>query len=67
MRAYIAANSAGALVAMLLAPSLLHRFGTAPVILLCGALLTATGVFGLLRHRHWHEQPAALARVASLD
>lgn len=61
MRAYIAANSAGALVAMLLAPSLLHRFGTAEVILGCGTLLAATGVFGLLRHRHWHDVSQAEA------
>ena len=67
MRAYIAANSAGALVAMLLAPSLLHRFGTATVILGCGALLAATGLFGLLRHRDWQEEPADRHRVVSGD
>lgn len=57
MRAYIAVNSAGALAAMLLAPSLLHRFGTAAVIVGCGALMTATGALGLLVHRHWHDAP----------
>lgn len=67
MRAYIAANSAGALVAMLLTPSLLHRFGTATVILGCGALLAATGLFGLLRHRDWREEPADRHRVVSGD
>ena len=67
MRAYIAVNSAGALVAMLLAPSLLHRFGTVRVIVGCGALLAATGVVGLIRHRDWHERPAAAHRVASAD
>ena len=67
MRAYIAANSAGVLVAMLLAPSLLHRFGTAALILGCGGLLVATGVFGLLRHRHWQEEPSSLARIAGAD
>ncbi len=58
MRAYIAANSAGVLVAMLLAPVLLHRVGTAPVMLGCGALLAATGGAGLLRHIGWVDAAA---------
>lgn len=60
MRAYIAANSAGALVAMLLAPVMLHRFGAVPVIVGSGALLAVAGMAGLLRHGRWTESPAAL-------
>jgi hypothetical protein len=55
MRAYIAATNAGALVALLLAPFLLLRIGTVPVIMLCGVVMTATAAVGMARHRHWRE------------
>ena len=55
VRAYIAANSAGALVAMLLAPILLERLGPCRVILFCGAAMAASGATGLVRHRAHRE------------
>lgn len=55
MRAYIAATSAGALVALLLAPALLRGLGTVPVIVLSGAVLGATAACGMIRHRGWCE------------
>ncbi len=51
VRTYIATNSAGLLVAMLLAPMLLHALGPAMLILGCGAVMAVTGAAGLLRHR----------------
>lgn len=55
MRAYIAASSSGALLALLLAPLLLLRIGTVGVIALCGLLLVMTATIGLVRHRRWRE------------
>ncbi len=55
VRAYIASNSAGLLLAMLLAPALLERLGPAAVILLCGAAMVMTAAIGLLRHRAHRE------------
>ncbi len=57
VRAYIAANSAGMLVAMLLAPLALGGFGAAGTALLCGGAMAATGLTGLWRHR-FHAEPA---------
>ncbi len=55
MRAQIAASSAGALVAMLLAPSLLRGLGLVPTLITCGAILAATGAVGLARFLDWRE------------
>ena len=55
VRAYIAANSAGALTAMLLAPALLNYLNPAAVIFLCGAVIMATGATGLFRHQAHQE------------
>ncbi|MGI4807114.1 MAG: hypothetical protein ACRYF2_03280 [Janthinobacterium lividum] len=51
VRAYIATSSGGALVAMLVAPSLLHTVAASTFILCCGAIMMASGTTGLLRHR----------------
>ncbi len=59
MRVYIAANSAGALTAMLLTPSLLGAFGTVPVIIASGALMAGTAAIGLIRHAGWAETAPA--------
>ncbi|MBV8915261.1 MAG: MFS transporter [Acetobacteraceae bacterium] len=59
MRAYMAANAAGMLVALLIAPSLLRAFGTIPVIVACGVLLAGVGAAGLLRLARWTETAAA--------
>jgi hypothetical protein len=55
MRAYMAANAAGMLVAMLLAPSLLRAFGPVAVIVACGAVLAATAVLGMTLNAGWIE------------
>ncbi len=62
MRAYIAANSAGGLVAMLLAPGLLAAFGAAAVIGGCGVVLAVTGAVGLVRHGGGGRWPSELPR-----
>ena len=59
MRAYMAANSAGMLAAMLLAPSLLHSFGTMPVIVASGVLLAVVGTAGMLVLARWTEMATA--------
>lgn len=59
MRAYIAANSAGMLVAMLLAPSLLHLFGAVPVIVGSGLSLGGVAVAGLVHLAAWREPAPA--------
>jgi hypothetical protein len=59
MRAYMAANSAGALLSMLLAPSLLQLFGPVPVIVGCGALLVGTGALGWINLARWTEPSTA--------
>lgn len=57
VRAYIAANSTGTLVAMLLAPTLLEHLGPATVIFLCGTIMVVTASTGLIRH-FAHEEAA---------
>lgn len=57
MRAYIVVNSAGLLVAMLLAPVAFAMVGALPVVAACGALIVGIGLAGLLRHRRWWEAP----------
>jgi DHA3 family macrolide efflux protein-like MFS transporter len=55
MRVYMAANSIGALVAMLIAPSACAAFGIVPVIVGCGGVMFAIGLIGLARHADWVE------------
>ncbi len=55
MRAYMAAGSAGLLVAMLAMPSLLARFGAVRLTVACGLVLALLGATGLWRHRAWIE------------
>ena len=55
MRAYMAANAAGMLAAMLLTPSLLALLGPAKVITAAGLLLAATAATGLARFAQWRE------------
>lgn len=50
-------TSAGTLVAMLLAPLALARWGAGGTSLLCAAALTGIGLTGLWRHRR-HAEPA---------
>jgi len=47
MRAYMAATSAGTLVAMLLAPSLIGAIGAPAALTLCGAAYLVVGLLGL--------------------
>ena len=61
MRAYMAANSAGSLAAMLVAPSLVRATGPAATIVLCGSILVLTGGVALVRHGGWAEAQAGLA------
>ena len=61
VRAYIAANSAGTLVAMLLAPALLEHLSPAAVTFLCGATMAATGATGLFRHQA-HQEARVMMR-----
>ena len=55
VRTYIAANSAGTLVAMLLAPALLFYLSPGGTILLCGAAMILIGAAGLVRHQAHRE------------
>ena len=55
VRAYIAMSSAGSLVAMLLAPTLVRFIGPAEFVLVCGAVMAITGLVGLSRHRGHRE------------
>jgi MFS transporter, DHA3 family, macrolide efflux protein len=59
MRSYIAVNSLGLLLAMLISPTLLAAFGPRAVILTCGATIVAVGASGLLRHAGWTEKAPA--------
>jgi MFS family permease len=54
-RAYMAASSAGVLMAMLLAPGAIELAGNLSVTLACGAVYVATGLFGFVRYRDWTE------------
>jgi hypothetical protein len=49
MRAYMIVANVGLLAAMLAAPPLLNRCGTAPVVVACGLLILVVGLGGLLR------------------
>jgi hypothetical protein len=55
MRAYMAVNSAGTLLAMLVAPTALILAGTVPVVITCGMAYIAVGLIGLARHAAWIE------------
>jgi hypothetical protein len=59
MRAYMAANSAGMLAAMLLTPSLLTLAGPANVIRGSGVLMAGTAIAGLVRFATWRETAPA--------
>jgi DHA3 family macrolide efflux protein-like MFS transporter len=59
MRAYMAANAAGMLAAMLLTPSLLGIAGPARVILASGLLLAGAAMAGLVRFARWSDTAAA--------
>lgn len=62
MRAYMAASSAGTLLAMLLAPGAVALAGVVVVILGCGLIYIGTGLLGIVLHASWVEaaqgQPA---------
>ena len=58
MRAYMVANSAGLLVAMLVAPTAYALGGNLPMTVLCGAILAAVGLAGLIRLASWAEPTA---------
>jgi len=58
VRAYIATTSAGTLVALLVAPILLHAMAASTFILGCGAIMMASGATGLVRH-HGHVEAAS--------
>jgi hypothetical protein len=55
MRAYMATNSAGVLLAMLLTPSAIGLGGAVPVTIACGAVYVGVGVTGLIWHAGWVE------------
>ena len=55
MRAFIAATSAGAFVALMLTHGLLLWVGTVALTVQCGLVIASAGVFGLVRHRRWRE------------
>jgi hypothetical protein len=61
MRTYMAANSAGILLAMLLAPAAIGIAGVVPVVVACGAAVMGIGVGGLVRHAGWAEVAAVEA------
>ena len=50
MRAFMVVSYAGALVAMLAAPSIAHALGAERLVVLCGAGLVALAAWGLARH-----------------
>ena len=62
MRATMAVNSAGTLLAMLLMPAAIAHAGTVPVTIGCGCVLLLIGAAGIIRHAGWVEtappQPA---------
>ena len=55
MRAYMAVSSAGTLVAMIAAPTLVHLVGTVALIVLGGVVYVGVGVAGLMTHADWVE------------
>jgi hypothetical protein len=55
MRAYMAMANAGALAAMLAAPSLVAGLGVPTVLALCSLVFLVTGVAGLWRFAGWVE------------
>jgi MFS transporter, DHA3 family, macrolide efflux protein len=57
MRAYMAASSAGTLLAMLLAPGAIALAGAVPVVVACGAAYGGVGMVGLALHAGWIEPP----------
>jgi hypothetical protein len=59
MRAYMAANSTGILLAMLLMPGVIELAGVVPVIIACGLIYLAIGVLGITLHAGWIEPPEA--------
>ncbi len=59
VRAYMAATSSGALLALLLVPSLIAAAGVLPVILGCGAIVIAVGATALIRFADWSEPAIA--------
>ena len=58
MRAYMAASTAGALLALLLAPLAFSTVGVLPVIVACGAGTVLIGAIGLARYADWTESPS---------
>lgn len=58
MRAYLTVVNAGVLVAMLLTPMAIARFGVRPVIISCGVVYFAVAAFGLARLAFWRESCA---------
>jgi MFS transporter, DHA3 family, macrolide efflux protein len=58
MRAYMMLVSLGVLVAMLLTPMAITRFGLAPVMVGCGALYLVVAAVGLARFARWHDADA---------
>jgi hypothetical protein len=59
MRAYMAASSAGTLLAMLLTPSAIALAGVVPVIVACGVTYLVVGAVGLALHAGWIEATEA--------
>ncbi len=57
MRTYMAANSAGILAGMLVAPLAIGLFGVVPVVVAGGAAVMGIGVVGLMRFGAWAEVP----------
>nr|WP_294521846.1 MFS transporter [uncultured Rhodopila sp.] len=55
MRAYLAANSAGILLAMLLMPGAIELAGVQRMIMACSLIYLAVGVVGLALHAGWVE------------
>jgi hypothetical protein len=55
MRAYMASNSAGTLLAMLLTPGAVALVGVVPVVSACGGAYIAVGIVGLVLHASWLE------------
>jgi len=50
MRAWMAVNNAGLLLAMAISPSLVTVFGPRLMVSLCGLVVVVIGLVGLLRH-----------------
>ncbi|HKM62391.1 MAG TPA: MFS transporter [Acidisphaera sp.] len=58
MRAWMATNNAGMLVAMAASPSVVAAFGPRLTVSLCGAVIVALGLLGLVRHAAHAPLPA---------